>query len=29
MDNEAGMEHLSRRTTDNIDVLMIVLELYR
>ena len=24
MDNEAGMEHLSRRTTQNIDVLMVV-----
>jgi len=24
MDNEAGMEHLSRKTTDNIDVLMLV-----
>ncbi len=24
MDNEAGMEHLSRRTTDNIDVLVLV-----
>jgi CO dehydrogenase maturation factor len=24
MDNEAGMEHLSRKTTDNIDVLMMV-----
>jgi len=24
MDNEAGMEHLSRRTTDNIDVLLLV-----
>ena len=24
MDNEAGMEHLSRRTTQNVDVLMIV-----
>ena len=24
MDNEAGMEHLSRRTTQNIDVLFIV-----
>ncbi len=26
MDNEAGMEHLSRRTTDEIDVLLIVAE---
>jgi len=26
MDNEAGMEHLSRRTTNNIDVLFIVAE---
>lgn len=26
MDNEAGMEHLSRRTTDNIDVLYIISE---
>jgi len=24
MDNEAGMEHLSRRTTDNVDVLLVV-----
>ncbi len=24
MDNEAGMEHLSRKTTDNVDVLMLV-----
>ncbi len=24
MDNEAGMEHLSRRTTQNIDALLIV-----
>ena len=24
MDNEAGMEHLSRRTTDNVDVLLLV-----
>lgn len=24
MDNEAGMEHLSRRTTDNVDVLLII-----
>jgi CO dehydrogenase maturation factor len=24
MDNEAGLEHLSRRTTDNIDVLLMV-----
>lgn len=26
MDNEAGMEHLSRRTTDDVDVLLIVTE---
>lgn len=26
MDNEAGMEHLSRRTTDNVDVLFLVSE---
>ncbi len=26
MDNEAGMEHLSRRTTDNVDILFIVSE---
>jgi CO dehydrogenase maturation factor len=25
MDNEAGMEHLSRRTTDDVDVLLVVL----
>jgi CO dehydrogenase maturation factor len=25
-DNEAGMEHISRRTTDNIDLLLIVAE---
>jgi len=24
MDNEAGMEHLSRRTTDNVDALLVV-----
>ncbi len=26
MDNEAGMEHLSRRTTDDVDVLLIICE---
>lgn len=26
LDNEAGMEHLSRRTTDNIDLLVMVME---